>query len=309
MPARLPTLDMNASDEKALTALLDRYQCPTALPAIRTILMGNIASPILGVSPLAPVQMLWNGAMPEFESEEDVQTLVNALIGTLWNRLAEHQNSRNPFRLTRTPVEPTRAALQALASTRKLEISGFVDGLFGNEDQLDLPVKAQQALDVLIEAHSMFAGAANLLADTTKEASEQGLREFARNSQKMTEIAEQQINKTIQACKRARAHALEPMAQDPTHRPDFVGDLDDEPDFVESPLSQALTRNGTTVQVEIYADEDGKWILEVIDRQQTSHVWDEHFDTDQQALAEAIRALEEEPMDFMTKPESARDIH
>jgi hypothetical protein len=211
--------------------------------------------------------------------------------------------------LVRTPVEPTRAALQALASTRKLEISGFVDGLFGDEDQLDLPVKAQQALDVLIEAHSMFAGAANLLADTTKEASEQGLKEFSRNAQKMTEIAEQQINKTIQACKRARAHALEPMAQEPTHRPDFCGDLDDEPDFVESPLSQSLTRNGITVRVEIYANEDGKWILEVVDQEQTSHVWDEHFDTDQQALAEAIRALEEEPMEFMAKPESARDVH
>jgi hypothetical protein len=125
----------------------------------------------------------------------------------------------------------------------------------------------------------------------------------------MTDIAELQINKTIQACKRARAHALEPIAQDPTPRPNLSSVLDGEPDFLLSPLSQPFTRNGIAVQVEIYADKAGKWILEVIDQERTSHVWDEHFDTNQQALAEAVRALKEEPMEFMTKPEAAREIH
>lgn len=300
---------MTASDEQAITALLDQYRCPTPFPAVRTVLMGSIASPVLGISPLAALQILWNWNMPEFESEADVQTLMTALLGTLWNRLAEHQNSRNPFRLSRTLVEPTREMLQALASTRKLEIAGFLDGLFGNEDELHLPVKAQQALDVLIEAHGMFAGASNLLADTTKGASERELRELAGNVQKMTDIAEQQINKIIQACKRARAHAQEPMAPEPTLRPDFGGDLDDEPEIVKSPLSQQLSRNGVTVQVEIYSDAEGKWILEIVDEGRTSHVWSEHFDTDQQALVEAIQALEDEPMEFMAKPATPHGIH
>ncbi len=70
----------------------------------------------------------------------------------------------------------------------------------------------------------------------------------------------------------------------------------------ESPLSQRLTINAVTVQVDIYGDGQGKWILEVVDEQQTSHVWDDHFDTDHEALAEAIRALEEEPTEFLAGP-------
>ena len=84
---------------------------------------------------------------------------------------------------------------------------------------------------------------------------------------------------------------------------------DDGPPIVESPLSQRLTRNGVTVEVEIYGDQEGKWILEVVDQQKTSHVWDEHFDTDRQALAEAIRALEEEPMEFFAESTTPRGVH
>lgn len=300
---------MSAHDEPSITALLDRYQCPTPFPAIRTILMGHIASPAPGSSPLAALQMLWNGKMPEFESEEDARALVTALIGTLWNRLVEHQNSRSPFRLVRSPIDPAREPLQALATMRTLEIAGFVDGLFGKETQLHLPLKAQQALDVLTQAHSMFGGIADVLADDSKAAAAHELRELAHNARKMTVIVEQEINKAIQACKRARAHALEPMAQAPVARHDLGGDLDDEPEVVASPLSQLLTRNGITVQVEIYADEKGQWILEVVDPHGTSHVWDDHFDTEQQALAEAVRALEEEPMEFISPPESSGSVH
>jgi len=84
---------------------------------------------------------------------------------------------------------------------------------------------------------------------------------------------------------------------------------DDEPEIVHSPLCQRLTRNGVTVQVQIYGDFDGKWILEVVDETNTSHVWEDHFDTDEQALAEAISALDEEPMEFVASPTGASDFH
>lgn len=83
--------------------------------------------------------------------------------------------------------------------------------------------------------------------------------------------------------------------------------IEDELPPVESPLSQRLTRNAITVQVDIYSDGNGKWILEVVDEEQTSHVWDDPFETDHEALAEAIRALEEEPTEFFAPP--AGDAH
>lgn len=81
--------------------------------------------------------------------------------------------------------------------------------------------------------------------------------------------------------------------QDVTERDD-----DEEADFIESPLSKIITRNGVEVQVEIYGDSQGGWILEVVDAENASHVWDEHFETDEQALTEALRALDEEPLEF-----------
>ena len=76
-------------------------------------------------------------------------------------------------------------------------------------------------------------------------------------------------------------------------------DDDDESDFVESSLSQPLTRNGVTVRVAIYGDASDRWILEIIDAENTSHVWDEHFETEQQALDAALRALDEAPLEFL----------
>jgi hypothetical protein len=84
---------------------------------------------------------------------------------------------------------------------------------------------------------------------------------------------------------------------------------DDEPPHVNSPLSQRLTRHGVTVQVEIYGNGEGKWILEVVDAENASHVWDDPFGSDREALAEAIRALEEETVDFIAPPPGPDGLH
>lgn len=279
-----------------------------SVAAVRTIFMGNIASPALGVSPLTALKALWNGEMPLLQSAEEMEALANTLISGLWNQLADHQDRRSPFRLTREPMPVTRTALRALALTRAQELAGFVDGFFGEADEIDLPEKAHQAIMRLGELHSMFNAAAVMLADETKPATQRDLAAFTGNAQDMTRIAEESINKAIQSCKRARAGHLETMAAQSTSR-NLVSAESDEPVFVKSPLSQQITRNGVAVEVEIYGDGSGHWILEVVDRQGTSHVWDEHFSTDQEALAEAISALDEEPMEFIGEPTGEHDVH
>lgn len=61
-----------------------------------------------------------------------------------------------------------------------------------------------------------------------------------------------------------------------------------------SPLCRSVTRDGHTVQVEIYEGDAGKWILEVVDEFNASTVWHEQFATDQAALDELNRTLLEE---------------
>jgi hypothetical protein len=303
-----PSSVPSASD-KEVQALLLRYRCPTPLHAVRTLFLGHIASPRLDVSPMAPVAKAWGGELPEFASSDEVEEVMRVLVQGLWNRLSEHQSTRNPFRLPRFEVTLTRQALHDLALVRAQELKGFVDGLFGAEEEMLLPQKAHEAVEALAELHAMFDGAAVLLADETKPAPVHELKALLRNLQQMTIVADEQINKAMQSCKRARGQRLETMATVMSRR--FAGAagedsegqdvtaLDDhEPDFVESPLSQSVTRNGVAVRVEIYGDSQGGWILEIVDAENASHVWDDHFETDQLALIEALRALDEEPLEF-----------
>lgn len=295
--------------DKEVQALLARHHCPTPLHALRTLLRGAIASPRMELSPMTPLAQAWGGELPEFASAEEVEEVMRVIVQGLWNRLSEHQNARTPFRLPRFEVLPTRPALLDLARMRAQELKGFVDGLFGTDDEMLLPQKAHEAVVALAELHAMFEGAAGLLADDTKPAPEQELKGLLRNLQQMTIVADEQINKAVQSCKRSRDQRLETMAtvmsrkigssQDDDDEERDVAADDDEPDFIESPLSQHVTRNGVTVRVDIYGDSDNRWILEIVDAENTSHVWDEHFETDQQALDEALRALDEEPLEFL----------
>ncbi|WP_280545981.1 MULTISPECIES: hypothetical protein [unclassified Halomonas] len=68
-----------------------------------------------------------------------------------------------------------------------------------------------------------------------------------------------------------------------------------EPELIQSPLSQSITRDGHTLQVDIYRlEEEVDWLLEVVNADGTSHVWDDRFTTDQAALGALHAAIDEE---------------
>ena len=60
-------------------------------------------------------------------------------------------------------------------------------------------------------------------------------------------------------------------------------------------MSQAITSDGHTLQVDIYRlEEETDWLLEVVNEEGTSHVWDDRFATNQAALGAVHEAIEEE---------------
>ena len=200
---------MTSASDAEVIALLKRYQCPTPFHEVRTRFLGNIASPVMAASPLETLKQLWGGELPEFDSMEAVNELLNALIAGLWNRLAEHQSSRNPFRLIRFEVAQTREGVKHLALVRRQELDGFVEGLFGPEKHINLPERAHKALGVLAEIRAMLAGVINLLDDSSKPAEPDDLKDMVRNIQKLTIIVETEMNTAILSCTRARRQLLE----------------------------------------------------------------------------------------------------
>jgi hypothetical protein len=204
-----------ASDAEVV-ALLARYKCPTPFHAVRTRFLGSIASPVVGASPMETVKRLWGGEFPEFDSTEAVNELLDALVAGLWNRLAAHQRSRNPFRLIRFEVAQTRDGIRQLALVRKQELEGFVEGLFGADKKIDLPERAHRAIGELADIRALLAGAIDLLDDPGKAAEPDELKGLLRNFQEISVIVETEMNKAVLACVRARRRLLE---QSPAFKP------------------------------------------------------------------------------------------
>ncbi len=71
-----------------------------------------------------------------------------------------------------------------------------------------------------------------------------------------------------------------------------------------SPLCRKISRDGTSVEVLIYSDGNYGWILEVVDEEDASTVWDNPFLTDQAALAEVMKIIDEKGIySFLLSPE------
>ncbi len=200
-----------------VAGLLKRYQCPVPFHAVRALFMGSLASPVPDPSPIQAVQTLWGGEFPPFDTLDDLNNLLHALVDGLWNRLTVHQTAGKPFKLTRTQVRQTREGLHHYAMVRKQEIEAFMDGLFGPHDELDLPETARDAVDTLGQIRAMFEGATNLLADADVPAAPDSLTGLADNLQALEPIVEQEINAVVLSCTRARRQLLaDPRGPKPT---------------------------------------------------------------------------------------------
>ncbi len=72
---------------------------------------------------------------------------------------------------------------------------------------------------------------------------------------------------------------------------------DDDYVLIESPLSGEFARDGVRVDVKIYrGEQDPIWVLEVVDQANNSYVWEEQFATDQLAMNEFLKSVDEEGM-------------
>jgi hypothetical protein len=204
-----------ASDEQ-VRALLERYKCPVPFHEVRTRFLGNIASPVMSASPIKVVQDLWGGELPPFDTIDDANELIGALVMGLWNRLTRHEDRNSPFRLLRIDTAPTRDGLATLALMRRQELDGFVAGLFGRNDAIDLPDQAGRSLNELAEMRAAFVAVFDVVSDETKSATDRDMETTVRHTREMTKSAEHEMHAIVMACARARKQML---AGVPTRKP------------------------------------------------------------------------------------------
>jgi hypothetical protein len=83
--------------------------------------------------------------------------------------------------------------------------------------------------------------------------------------------------------------------------------MNEEIEIVMSPLSQKISSGGKTIQVDIYQDRNGGWILEVVDEFGNSTVWDDPFATDAEALTEVKKDILSDGIDALIGSDTGSD--
>jgi hypothetical protein len=162
----------------------------------------------MSASPIKIVESLWGGELPVFESIDDANALIGALLNGLWNRLTRHQDRRTPFRLSRIDVMPTREGLSALALMRRQELDGFIEGLFGEKEVLDLPERAHHGVSDLAEMRALFAAVVDAVNDDSMAGTDTDRETTLRHMRTMTRAAEHEIHAIVLSCVRARRQKL-----------------------------------------------------------------------------------------------------
>jgi hypothetical protein len=194
---------------KTAQALLEKHDCPVPFHEVRTRFLGNIATPAISASPLQIIKDLWGGELPTFDSIEEANELLDALLQGLWNDLSRHQKRGQPFRLTRPSIEPTAAALGQYGLIRLQELDGFIEGLFNGEDVIGLPERAHEAVHRLAQMRAMMAGICELVSRAPDADDAAQLDTTARHLRELTRVMETEIHETVLSCTRARRQMIE----------------------------------------------------------------------------------------------------
>lgn len=202
--------------DKRVRDLLARYACPIPFHAVRTRLLGNIASPRLDASPVQTIKDLWGGELPEFDDMDAVNLLFQDLM-SLWNNLAKHQSRSKPFKLSREVSGSTDDDLRILCEVRTEELEGFVDGLFGADEELDLIERAVEGMEQIEGINATIRGVLDFLErPDMPPATDKERASTLKNVKDLSRIAEKEIHAVILSCKRARAQSISQFRPRPT---------------------------------------------------------------------------------------------
>jgi hypothetical protein len=118
--------------------------------------------------------------------------------------------------LVRTHIPETREGLARVALIRREELDGFVEGLFGKEQSLELPERAHRALDALSELRAIFDGLYELAGNPAKPVTADDIAQTRRHIGELTKVGEREIHEVVLHCTRARRQTLHSM---PTPKP------------------------------------------------------------------------------------------
>jgi hypothetical protein len=73
-----------------------------------------------------------------------------------------------------------------------------------------------------------------------------------------------------------------------------------------SALCRTVQKDGWELEICIFEDGEGKWLLEIVNDANTSTCWTDPFDTEQQALDEALKTIKENDIAYFEESQPWR---
>ncbi len=73
--------------------------------------------------------------------------------------------------------------------------------------------------------------------------------------------------------------------------------------------STEITRDDKTVRIDTYPDGEGGWILEIVDQEWNSTLWDDSFSTAEEAMRVGVEAVEREGIGAFIGPKDKPSVH
>lgn len=80
-------------------------------------------------------------------------------------------------------------------------------------------------------------------------------------------------------------------------------------DLIESLLDQTYSKDGKSIEIEIYRMPDTAWNVQVVDIFGNSTVWDDEFESDKEALQFVLAEIERDGIDEFIGPPGNRVVH
>ena len=70
-----------------------------------------------------------------------------------------------------------------------------------------------------------------------------------------------------------------------------------------------ITKDDKTVRIDVYPDGEGGWLLEIVDEDWNSTVWDDPFDTAEEAMKVGVQSVEQEGIDTFIGVKDDPSLH
>ncbi|MBM3950259.1 MAG: hypothetical protein FJ311_02255 [Rhodospirillales bacterium] len=166
--------------DAAMRRFLERHGCSKPFHVVRMRFWGEIVSPSLKASPIATIQGLWPGGLPEFESEREANDFFQTMLG-LWNRMAKFQDGSPGVKLQKVGRLDMRESLHDAANLRVEELhDGFLHGFMGGGDRIDVPPGVGELLGRVEKGIELLATTRNTFAKPPGPDDAQMMTELAR---------------------------------------------------------------------------------------------------------------------------------